>query len=221
MREVDLVLWDLDGCLIDSTRVITGCVVDALEAVGVPAPDPATLTWCVGPPLLESLRHLIVSAGADERLAEGCLDAYRERYAEVSLRDTTTIPGMPETLEAVGARTTMAVVTSKPAGAAARLLDHLGLRGAFVAVHAPDADHRIETKEQTLTRALAQLGRLAPGGGAGAVMVGDRSHDVLAGRACGTATVGVTWGAGTRDELSDAGADVIVDTPGQLRALLA
>jgi phosphoglycolate phosphatase len=218
VREADLVLWDLDGCLIDSTRAITGCIVHALRSLGVdPLPDPDTLTWCIGPPLLDSLERLLVDAGHDPADATRGLDLYRERYVTASLVETEVTPGIVSVLEAVGRGSAMAVVTSKPAQAAEPLLDHLGLRDAFVAVHAPDADHRVEPKEVTLARALAHL---VPTGRVDAVMVGDRSHDVIAGRACGTATVGVTWGAGDRRELVDAGADAVVDTPAQLRALL-
>jgi phosphoglycolate phosphatase-like HAD superfamily hydrolase len=84
-------------------------------------------------------------------------------------------------------------------------------------VHAPDSDHGSEPKTVTLTRALAAL--LPAAEPSRAVMVGDRHHDVAAGRACGTFTVGVTWGAGDRAELTAAGADRVVDTPGQLAAL--
>lgn len=216
LRDLDLVLWDLDGCLIDSTRAITGCIVHALESVGVVAPAPASLTWCIGPPLLDSLEHLLRDAGADPALALRCLDAYRARYVVSSVAETEIVAGVEPVLAAVANHATMAIVTSKPMVAAEPLLRHLGLRDAFAAVHAPDADHHVEPKAVTLARALDDLGSEP----ARTVMVGDRSHDVVAGRTCGTATVGVTWGAGDHAELAAAGADEIVDTPAQLRALL-
>lgn len=218
MLDQELILWDLDGCLIDSTRAITNCIVHALASVGLDPPDAESLTWCVGPPLLASLERLITDAGGDPALATRCLDAYRDRYVVSSLDETEVIPGIEPVLDAIGDRARMAVVTSKPAAAAEPLLEHLGLRSAFVAVHAPDADHRVEPKAVTLARALAHL---VPTGAVKAVMVGDRSHDVIAGRACGTATIGVTWGAGDREELLDAGADAVVDTPEELRTLLS
>lgn len=217
MRHAELILWDLDGCLIDSTDAITRCIAHALQTVGVRPPAPADLTWCIGPPLLASLERLLREAGRDPGLATRCLDAYRERYVVSSLGETRVIPGIADVLHAVGRRATMAVVTSKPAVAAEPLLEALGLRASFRAVHAPDADHRIELKTVTLARALAHL---VPVGAVDAVMIGDRSHDVIAGRACGTATVGLTWGVGDRAELTDAGADVVVDTPEELVALL-
>jgi phosphoglycolate phosphatase len=75
----------------------------------------------------------------------------------------------------------------------------------------------VEEKRVTLARALATT-RTDP---EQAVMNGDRAHDVLAGRACRTRTVGVLWGAGDRAELSEAGADHIVGHPTELDALVA
>jgi phosphoglycolate phosphatase len=49
-------------------------------------------------------------------------------------------------------------------------------------------------------------------------MIGDREHDVIAGKECGTGTIGVTWGIGNRTELAGAGADALVDHPHELFA---
>ena len=209
-----LVLLDLDGCLVDSTAAITGSIRHALSEVGVRAPAANDLRWCIGPPLLESLRTLLLAADADPDLAPRCLDGFRAHYRTASLELTAVIPGIPEALGALAARARMAVVTSKPGEAAEPLIDHLGLSSWFEAVFAPRSDHGVEPKTVTLSRALASL---APEDDpARAVMIGDRSHDVLAGVACGTRTVGVSWGAGDRAELHAAGADHVVDAPADL-----
>jgi phosphoglycolate phosphatase-like HAD superfamily hydrolase len=69
--------------------------------------------------------------------------------------------------------------------------------------------------ERSPTVARAQRGLGAPD----VVVVGDRHYDVDAARACGLRVIGVTWGIGDRDELR--GADVIVERPAELCALLA
>lgn len=210
----ELLLLDLDGCLVDSTAAITGSIRHALTELGVAAPAAGDLVWCIGPPLLESLRTLLVAADADSTLATRCLDGFRDHYRTASLELTAVIPGIPDALDALASRARMAVVTSKPGAAAEPLIEHLGLSGWFEAVHAPRSDHGVEPKAVTLGRALAAL---APEGDpAHAVMIGDRSHDVLAGVACGTRTVGVSWGAGDRAELHAAGADHVVDAPAEL-----
>ncbi len=206
-----LLLFDLDGCLIDSTPAITGSIRHALRELGVAVPPAAELTWCVGPPLRDSLATLLVDAGDDPARAPEAMDAYRAHYVDTATTLTAVIPGIEVVLDRLALDATLAVVTSKPGEVAAPLIDGLGLARWFAAVHAPVADHNAEPKAVTLGRALTDLADA--GGPADAVMVGDRSFDVAAGRTCGTATVGVTWGAGSRAELVDAGADVVVDTP--------
>lgn len=216
MSVTDLVLLDLDGCLVDSTVAITGSLRHALTCLGVPAPSSQELRWCIGPPLLESIGQLLREADADpSRAAEGAAH-YEEHYRTASLELTRVVPDVPAALDVLGASATLAVVTSKPAPAAVPLIAHLGLMERFVEVHAPASNGHREPKAVTLARALASL---APGGDhARAVMVGDRSHDVVAGLACGIRTVGVTWGAGDHAELSAAGAHAIVRSPQDLAA---
>lgn len=212
-----LILFDLDGCLVDSTLAITDAMNHALTSLNLPPRSVAALTRFIGPPLVESFATLLREAGADADLAPECIDAYRERYRTSSLEDTKVVAGMPEALDRLGGSSRLGVVTSKPLLFAVPILERVGLRDRFVAVHGPDADHQVEPKAVTLARALADVGEAADT--ASAVMVGDRSHDVIAGRACGIATVGVTWGAGDRAELVDAGADHVVDSAAELVAL--
>ena len=209
-----LLLFDLDGCLVDSTYPITTCMNHALVGVGVPARDPAELVRFIGPPLPASFATLLREAGGDPELTARCVELYRERYPEEALRSTVLIDGMEPALEELASVARMAIVTSKPGEYAEPIVEAVGLRSRFAAVHAPQADLRGEPKEETLARALADL--VDDGDPASAVMIGDREHDVLAGLACGTRTVGVTWGAGERAELEAAGADHIVSTPAQL-----
>lgn len=208
------VFFDFDGCLVDSTAAITTCVNEALRAAGLRPRAPSALTWCVGPPLPASFARLLADAGDDPARAPALVQAYRAVYPDVARRRTRVIGGMPALLRRLHGTSRLAVVTSKPAAFAAPLLDALGLTPWFSGLYAPELDALAEDKAVTLRRALQDTahGR--------AVMVGDRSHDVDAGRACGTATVGVTWGAGGRPELEAAGADAVVDTPQDLDAVL-
>lgn len=213
-------LFDLDGCLVDSTPVITACIDHALDAVvGHPPRGVAGLRFAVGPPLHDSFTHLLGDRAGEDGLLEACVDAYRVRYAEVAHQETLVFPGIVEVLTELGEHGTVAIVTSKPAPVARPLVDAVGLGGLVVAVHGPELDGSREPKTTTLRRALDDLGYLGAVAD-GAAMVGDREHDVAAGRANGTRTVGVTWGAGDRDELIGAGVDVVVDRPDVLVEVL-
>lgn len=215
------VFLDLDGCLVDSRAAISRCLNVGLEAVGAAPRREEELYPLIGPPLYESFLGLLrregrpaVDDAAD--VAARCVDAYRRAYADVSLAETTAVVGMSGVLERLASEASLAVVTSKPAEFAVPILEAVGLAGYFDAVHAPGLEVRAEPKAVTLARALEDV---APGVPAGAtVMVGDRYHDVDAGRARGTRTIGVTWGIGSAAELEHA--DAIVDVPEALPAAI-
>ena len=212
-----MVCFDLDGCLADSSEAIPHAINLALEEAGLPGLPAAYLRRYIGPPLLESFRELLRDAGDDPERAPDCLDAYRRHYPRVALELTTAYEGMPELLRELSTRASCLVVTSKPFAFSAPILDALELRDLFEGVHAPELDETLEPKEVTLGRALEQAGHVA----GERVIVGDRHHDVEAGRAWGLRTAGVLWGFGSREELEHAGAEFIAESPSALGAWLA
>jgi phosphoglycolate phosphatase len=214
-----LLLFDLDGCLVDSTVPITACMNHALVRVGLPERRPEDLVRFIGPPLPASFVTLLDEGDGDRALVERCVELYRARYTDESLRSTTLIDGIEDALDVLAEVAPIAVVTSKPGVYAEPIIEAVGLRHRFVAVHVPAVDLRSEPKAETLHRALTDLSPAADP--ATAVMIGDREHDIIAGIACGTRTVGVTWGAGTPEELVAAGADHLVHAPAELIDLLA
>lgn len=206
MRTLDAIFLDLDGCLVDSTRAIANTFDHALASVGI-APRTAEVTRTfIGPPLRTTFDRIVAEEGLDPALASTLVLRYRERYRAMSAAETTLIEGIPEALAALRAHAPIAIVTSKYGPVAERVVDEIGLRAHIPLVFAPADEHTVEPKEVTLRRALAATGARADA----AVMIGDREHDVLAGHACGTATVGVLWGAGDRAELEAARAHAIV-----------
>jgi phosphoglycolate phosphatase len=216
--------FDLDGCVVVSDEAIADGLRHALRVIGLPMLDAAALRAAIGPPLVTTFAGLLRAAGTDPDASEGAevvataVAAYRARYTEVGFELTRPVPGIVELLGRLrdASHGATVIVTAKPTAVAEPLLEHVGLRDAFDAVHGVPMGPGVEEKRVTLARALAVLGTPADD----AVMIGDRSHDVAAGRACGTRTVGVLWGAGDRGELERAGADLVVERPGELVELL-
>ena len=207
-------LFDLDGVLADSRLAITSCMNHALAEAGREPVPPESLYPLIGPSLSYGFASLLAVDPDDPEVA-ACIASYRSVYAEVSLRDTPTYPGVPEALAEIAAAVPgrrLAVATSKPGAYAEPLVSALGFGDAFEAVFAPELDLHVESKTSTVGKALAALG--ATGG----TMVGDRHVDMEAAHAHGLRAVGVTWGFGTADELRAAGADVLVTTPADLPA---
>jgi phosphoglycolate phosphatase len=208
----EAVLFDLDGVLLDSRTAIARCIEHALRVHGVPVPPVAELESFIGPPLIDAFAQL---AGPER--ADSCLTVYRERYVVSSLEETTVVPGVREVLAAVAAQVPVAVATTKPHAYANPLCERLGLSQYLQFLAGPELDAPDEVKTVTIVRALDALG-LSPG--ADVVMVGDRSHDVVAAAANGLRCVGVLWGIGDEAELRAAGADPILSEPAQLPAAL-
>lgn len=212
-----VVLFDLDGCIVDSTEPIRRCLDAAFADHGLPPIPPDGLGRHVGPPLHQTLRELLDEQGRDPSLVDGIVEGYRSRYAEVSVELAVAYPGVADLIaDLAGADERVGVVTSKPERFAVPIVKALGLDEHLDLVVGPGLTEA-ETKDVTLARALDLIG---PCDRSGSVMIGDRRHDIEAARHHGLASVGVLWGFGDRVELETAGATAIVASAGELAARL-
>ncbi len=209
------VLFDLDGVLVDSRVAIARSMNHALDACGLETWAEQRLHPFIGPPLHDAFGAVIDAQDGNPALVDTCVARYRERYRDACLTETLPMEGVAELLRTLRPDLRRGVATSKPDAFAIPILETLGLRHLFGPVVGPSLAARSEPKRETVARALTALAAT------GAVaMVGDRSHDVVAGQAHGLVTVGVLWGIGDRAELEEAGADHVVETPAQLARLL-
>jgi phosphoglycolate phosphatase len=208
-----LVLFDLDGTLVDSSPGIYSSVRSAAAELGLPAPTPQQLRAMVGPPLQDGFALVLGVPVADVPHA---VAAYRAHYAAGALLDVTVHTGVPELLAGLrDAGGTLAVATSKPEPFAVRVLEHTGLLPFFASVHGATMDGAVRHKDQVVAAALA-----AHPDGRDPVLVGDRSHDVLGAAAHGLPCIGAGWGPAEEGELEGAGAAAIAATPADVLAWL-
>jgi phosphoglycolate phosphatase len=197
---------DLDGTLTDPKPGITGSIQYALGKLDRPIPPADELTWCIGPPLHGSLKKLL---GSDE-LADRALVLYRERFADVGLFENQVYPGIEDTLSTLarsGRR--MFVATSKAHIYADRIIDHFKLRIYFERVFGAELDGTRSDKTELLRHAV-QTVNVDP---SQAIMIGDRSFDMVGARNNGMTAVGLLYGYGSEAELREAGAHHICATP--------
>jgi phosphoglycolate phosphatase len=201
-----LVLFDLDGTLVDSSPGIHAAVRYAAAALGRPEPTAPQLRGMVGPPLQDGFALVL---GVPVAEVPRAVAAYREHYAAGALLQATVHDGVPDLLAALrAAGATLAVATSKPEPFAVRLLEHTGLLPAFASVHGATMDGLVRHKDQVVAAALA-----AHPDGRDPVLVGDRSHDVLGAAAHGLPCIGAGWGPAEDGELETAGAVAVAATP--------
>jgi phosphoglycolate phosphatase len=133
------------------------------------------------------------------------------------VRETLAYPGvdtMLRQLRCTGASIYLA--TSKFVGHAEQVLDAFSLRQYFTNVFGSGRDGALADKTELVNLVLTEIGSSKER----AVMIGDREHDIIGGKANGIYTIGVTYGYGSRAELESADADAICDSPDEIVELI-
>jgi phosphoglycolate phosphatase len=208
-----LVLFDLDGTLVDSSPGIHASVRFAAAELGLAEPTPRQLRAMVGPPLQDGFALVL---GVPVDVVPRAVAAYRAHYAAGALLDATVHAGIPELLTALrDGGAVLAVATSKPEPFAVRVLAHTALLPAFASVHGATLDGAVRHKDQVVAAALG-----AHPDGRDPVLVGDRAHDVLGAAEHGLPCIGAGWGPAEDGELRAAGAAVVAATPRDVLAAL-
>jgi phosphoglycolate phosphatase len=209
-----LVLFDLDGTLVDSAPDIAAALNAALADLGQPTyPLPVVKSY-VG----DGAAKLVERAAAptpdvDQDLL---LERFKVQYAANVCVATKPYPGVVDVLARLrAAGTPLAVVTNKPGGLARALLRALAL-DAFFAEILGDGDGYPRKPAPEIARAVCARHGVAP---ADTLLVGDGLPDVRLGRAAGCRVAAVTWGYTPRDQLAAEQPDWVVDAPAELLAL--
>lgn len=203
------IMLDLDGTLVDPARGIIGGFRRALAALGEDRRPDEELRWIIGPPLRKSFAHVL---GADGRV-EDAITHYRSFYSDTGIFDASAYDGIHAALAALRRRASrLFVCTSKPRPFAERVIAHFNFGSHFDAVYGAELDGRFDDKGDLIAHIIEREGLAADE----TCMIGDRLHDILAARRHDLKSVGVLWGYGSRDELLDAGATALCDTPADL-----
>lgn len=206
------VLLDLDGTLVDTVPFILAAVRHAFQGYGR---CPTDAEWIAG--IGTPLRDQLASFARRPDDVPALFDRYRAYWLQHHDAMTHLFPGAGEAVRALrAAGHPLAIITAKIEAGAERTLRHVGLRDQVDLVVAADTVARCKPDPMPVRHALERLGRTP----AEAVMIGDSNHDLAAGRAAGTATAGVLWGAASREVLAPL-ADHLLDDPGQLVPLVA
>ncbi len=193
---VQLIIFDLDGTLVDSLDDLTESVNQMRAAFAAE-------------PLLRSQVQTMVGQGARtlvERALVGLSAAETDRALAIFLVHneahlavhTTPYPGIPALLEALqSAGVLLVVVSNKYAGLCRQLLQTLGLADYFAAIYGADSFAERKPSPLPFLEVMRQFKAAAPD----TLVIGDSSNDVLAARAAGLAVIGCAYGYGTEEEL--------------------
>ena len=216
MNPPEIVLFDLDGTLTDAAPGIVNGMRIVFDRFGVEQPDDDTMRTHLGPPLAVTWREHY--GFTDEQITQA-LAIYREYYHDVGMFENEVFDGIPELLQALNDDgITLATATSKPDFSATRIIEHFGLRDHFAFIGAANLEGTRDSKALVIEHTLEQL--QAHASTHRILMVGDRHHDVHGAREHGIDTIGVLWGYGDAEELTQAGAIALVENPRHLATVI-
>ena len=212
----DLCIFDLDGTLTDPELGITRSYLHALSAFGIHE-EHENLVKLIGPPLRENFRNLYGFSDSD---TEKAVKIFREYFVDIGLYENVVYPGIPELLQRLADDgKTLAVATNKVKVYSDSILAHFGLDKYFSCVSGDklDGSLTVHGKGEIIRIVLDELNpqRKCP-----TVMIGDRKHDMHGAIENGIDCIGALWGFGSRAELEESGAEVIVQTVEELGQLL-
>ena len=206
-------LFDLDGTLTDSTEGIIRCLDHALEQMGFDIPEDKNKF--LGPPLYRSFADF---CGMNEEQVSEAVRIFRERYSTVGLFENRVYEGIPEMLERLknGGKRLM-VATSKPDVYAVRIFERFGLAQFFEFVGGANINGTRNNKDEVIEYVFDKCNITDR---SKVLMIGDRRQDVLGAHKTGIKCMGILWGFGSAEELTEAGADYIAATPQEAADML-
>lgn len=192
MKEaVRLLVFDLDGTLIDSKVDLANSVNYALAEFGhSPLPHPLIYSY-VGDGASMLIRRAVGDDG--NGILPSVLETFLSHYRRNLLETTLPYPGVADSLREWSGKLEMAVLTNKPIDMTRAILSGLALDGHFVDVLGGDSLDSKKPDPEGLLH-IMRTRKASPGD---TLMVGDSRNDILAGRRAGVRSCGVTYGLGT------------------------
>lgn len=181
-----MLIFDLDGTLVDSLDDLTDAANAALAAIGRPAISSATLKSYVGDGLSNLLKRCL---GTDLSGLEAAHAAFEAHYSHHAARKTRPYPGIPDLLASLHSEP-MAVVSNKPFHFCAQILETLDLARHFAIILGGDSLPEKKPSPLPLEAALRSVSHQNQT----SLMIGDGPQDIRAARRAGIPSVATLWG---------------------------
>ncbi len=187
-RRFDLIVFDWDGTLYDSTAFIARCIQASCADLALPVPSVQDASYVIGMGLTEALQHAAPGL-APERYPE--LSARYKHHYVARQNDLSLFEGTLPMLHALRERQhSLAIATGKTRRGLDEVLHTVQLKGLFDATRTAD-ETRSKPHPQMLQELMAEVG-IAP---ERTLMIGDTTHDLQMARLAGVPSVGVSYGA--------------------------
>ena len=207
MSTIKLLVYDLDGTLIDSRQDIANAVNGTLTELGLKNLPAEAIAAFVGSGVTHLMGQALGEVTDDgARYLERSIKLFRRRYGEHLLDQTQAYPSVRKVLEFFKARK-QAVITNKPEGFSQTILRGLGIDSYFFRIVGGDQGF----PKKPDPKALLDILKTAGVSSAEALLIGDSAIDVETGRNAGVKTAAVTYGFGKRNEIEKSRPDFLWD----------
>lgn len=208
MKKYEYLFFDLDGTLTDSCEGIYKSFEYALGFYGIEVKDLNTLKPVLGPPLKNSFMDMY---GFDEKTADEAVAKYRERFSVTGLYENRVYDGVYEMLSALKEKGYfIALATSKPEKFARVILKHFELEKYFDFIAGATIGGNISTKEDVINHIINSLNITD---NSKILMIGDRKYDLIGAKEFDIDAMGVLYGYGSAQELSEYPSVMLAKTP--------
>lgn len=203
--DIELIIFDLDGTLIDSKDDIANSVNYTLKQFGLPALENSLIYSYVGNGVLPLLEETLTHSNKKDTLNEA-LKIFRTHYEEHLLDITRPYPGVMEMLEYFSSAG-MGLISNKPEKFVKKILKGLDVESFFLVALGGDSLKTKKPDPEGINMIINRFKTMPDK----TIIVGDGGVDIRAGKNAGIHTCGVSYGLREREELVDAGADIIID----------
>lgn len=212
MATQKIILFDLDGTLIDSTQAIFESFCNACETNGLVSPSLQDLKSSIG----HTLEDMFLRFGAKVFDLEVLIEAYRQHYRKICLEKTRMLPNATKSLELANKLAKLGIVTTKTAFYSRKILDYFGVLGYFETIVGIEDVNFPKPHEEPILKAIE---RICPAAlFENIFMLGDTILDVNAAKNAGVVPIALKSGYGKEEDLREICENVFEDT---LEAVIA
>ena len=209
---IKLIIFDFDGTLGDTRRNIVTTMQMTIKELQLPSRTEAECASTIGLPLAGCFRTLFPDI--QDELIPQCAETYRRIFNENLQKITPeAFPGVVKTLKTLKEQGfALIIASSRSRNSLTELTRDMGIADYISYLIGADDVKDAKPKPEPVLKTLAAMHFDA----SETLVVGDMAVDILMGANAGTKTCGVTWGNGSREELTEAGANVIIDSMEEL-----
>ncbi len=193
MRDKIVILFDLDGTLIDSTQAIVSSFYDVFEKFDFKKPLTNDITKCIG----HTLEDMFCSLNVDKRYINECVKEYKKFYMQRSLDMTVLLPKAKEAIELAYSFARVGIVTTKTGRYSKEILKYLGVMNYFEVLIGREDVKFPKPHKEPIEKALT----LMSASKSSCWMIGDTKLDLLSAQNASINSIGVLSGYGTKEEL--------------------